>query len=59
MTVTEDIQFHCERAQAERDRAGSAASVPAARAHLALAELHMERARALRASLPALLEAAS
>ena len=48
MAVGDDIRFHSERAQAERDRASGAASASAARAHLALAELHLERARILR-----------
>jgi hypothetical protein len=59
MSAADDIRFHSERAQAERDCASSAATVPAARAHLALAELHLERARALRGSIPAPLQAVS
>jgi hypothetical protein len=59
MSIADDIRFHSERARAERDCASSAATVPAARAHLALAELHLERARTLRASLPTPLQAAS
>lgn len=58
MAVADDIIFHSARAQAERDRAGAAASVPAARAHLALAELHLERARTLGETIEVPLRAA-
>ena len=47
MAAKDDIRFHAGRAQAERQRAREAASVPAARAHLALSELHDQRAREL------------
>jgi hypothetical protein len=59
MTAADDIRFHNERAQAERDCAAGAATVPAARAHLALAELHLERVRALRETLLTPLQSAS
>ena len=47
MAAKDEIRFHEGRAHAERQRAREAASVPAARAHLALSELHDQRAREL------------
>ena len=47
MTGPDAMDFHRERAEQERRRAHDAYSVVAARAHLALAELHEERLRAL------------
>ena len=45
--AADDIQFHDERSRAERECARKAASLAAEQAHLALSELHAERAREL------------
>lgn len=58
-TVADDIEYHWARAQAERECAGRAATVPAARAHSTLAELHLEMVRALTESLSPELQAVS
>jgi hypothetical protein len=47
MIRDDDILYHSGRVAAELDLARKAASVPAARAHLALSELHLERLRVL------------
>jgi hypothetical protein len=43
----DDIQYHQARAARELDAGRSASCANAARAHLTLSELHMERARVL------------
>jgi hypothetical protein len=43
----DDIEFHSERARAERELAQRAASADAARAHQRLSTLHLERLRCL------------
>jgi hypothetical protein len=50
MNETDEIRIHEERAGAELERARSAATVPAAQAHLALSRLHAERLRSLGAA---------
>jgi hypothetical protein len=47
MTLQDELIYHNRRAEAELGFARKAASVPAARAHLALAQLHRERLSAL------------
>ncbi len=47
MSTEDQIEYHCDRAVAERALARDAASAPAARAHLTLSELHLERMRSL------------
>jgi hypothetical protein len=43
MRLEDELHYHNRRAEAELGFAREAASVPAARAHLALAQLHRER----------------
>lgn len=45
--VRDEFKFHSERAMAEIDRAARAADYRAARVHLDLSALHLERMRAL------------
>jgi hypothetical protein len=47
MTRDDEIDVHTERALDEIDRATSAASLAAARAHLGLSELHFDKVREL------------
>lgn len=49
--MTEDLQFHSERAMAELDMALRAGHEGAARAHFGLSSLHLERMRALKAAI--------
>ncbi|HMJ92744.1 MAG TPA: hypothetical protein VK472_01460 [Allosphingosinicella sp.] len=53
MTAADDMHFHQIRAEEERLRARDAACAVAASAHLALAELHEEKARAIGGEAPA------
>jgi len=50
MEKADEIKFHSDRALAELDRARTAADPAAARAHLALSALHVDRLRALSAA---------
>ena len=45
--MRDEFKFHSERAMAEIDRASRAADYRAARLHLDLSALHLERMRAL------------
>lgn len=45
--MSEDVQFHSERAMAELDRALQARCYAAARAHFDLSSLHLERIRTI------------
>lgn len=47
MNREEQIAYHSQRAMSERDLGLSAGSVPAAKAHLQLSSLHLQRAREL------------
>jgi len=47
MSKDDQIQYHTERAMRELDQGLTAGSEAAARAHLQLSSLHMQRARAL------------
>ena len=51
----DDIQFHSERARAELELAGSAASASAARAHRGLSALHLDRMKSLDEAAPQLI----
>lgn len=46
--MSEDVQFHSERAMAELDRALQARCAAAARAHLGLSSLHLQRIMTIR-----------
>ena len=52
MSETDQLRIHEERATAELERALSAATVPAAQAHLALSQLHAEKLRSLGTGAP-------
>ncbi|MFN3943842.1 MAG: hypothetical protein ACK4K7_02785 [Allosphingosinicella sp.] len=45
----DEFRYHSDRAMQELDRGLVAPSAPAARAHLKLSSLHMEKARSLAA----------
>lgn len=47
MQVADEIKFHSDRAMAELDMAVRAGHPVAARAHLALSALHLDRMRSL------------
>jgi hypothetical protein len=47
MSKDDQIQHHAQRATREMDQGLSAKSAAAARAHLELSSLHLQRARAL------------
>jgi hypothetical protein len=47
MRPEDELHYHVRRAETELGLAREAASVPAARAHLTLAQLHRERLTAL------------
>jgi hypothetical protein len=47
MSRDDEIDVHTERALVEIDRARSAATLAAARAHLSLSELHFDKVREL------------
>ncbi len=50
--MSEDIEFHAERARHELDASRRAKSETAAMLHLRLSSLHMEQARVLRQQFP-------
>lgn len=49
--MTEDIQFHSNRAMAELDLALRSGDSRAAQAHFGLSALHLDRMRALKVSV--------
>lgn len=48
--MKDEVKFHSDRAMAEIDLAAKAADLHAAKAHLQLSELHVQRIRALSAA---------
>lgn len=53
MAGMDEIRFHSQRAIAELDLARAAASPEAARLHLSLSSLHLDKIRALSPEQPA------
>lgn len=54
MPKRDALSYHTHRATRELDLGLTASSSPAARAHLALASMHLQRVRELSGSAPAL-----